>query len=217
MLPPLAGCGGSSRTFRRRGPRQDSLHERALALAVGGAIRAMERGQPLLLLEVRGSRLGMTAEVVPEEQMAAPERAVADNRMEMVRAWSHAGLSQIPALGELRLVLPDVLVPVALELGNARLDLGERRDAYHDVDDRLGSEPRHGSASHVLDGDGGIREDSSEERPLRPEPARPVGIVGHEDDGHGSQLSLSRGLRIRRARQSPESLPLELNRVWQLW
>jgi len=83
----------------------------------------MTQGQLLLQLKIRRSRLRVAAQVVAKEQVTTPEPATANNRMEVVRARSCAGLSQVAPLRDLRLVLPDMLVSVALELGNAGLDL----------------------------------------------------------------------------------------------
>ena len=131
----------------------------------------------------------MSTKVVAKQQVPAPERTIADDAMKVMCARDRPGLPKVATLWNLRLVLWDILVPLGLEIRDAGLDLRQRRNTHHNVDDRLRTQMWNSGAPHVFDGNTVAAENSAEQGPLALELARPLRIVGDDEDGFSCQFA----------------------------
>ena len=153
------------------------LDEHRLGSRVAISIVAERDREALLELVVLCNHLRVAAQEVSKKNVPMPKRRRTFDGMEMKSPGALLRRGEEPALGEFRLVAPDVLVVSRFEIGDAALNLGQMIDTEHHVDHGLGPQPRNGSAADVFNLDRDGAEDLEKNVLLGLEPSRPRRVV----------------------------------------
>lgn len=198
--------------------REYRFNEVGLAFGIGIAIPPIPASQILLEFKIVSRGLWVATEIVAKRYMPTPKRAAEYHTMQMVRTWVGSRFSKESTVGDLGLVLGEVLVRIFLERRNPHFDMRDIRDTDEDVYNRLTAKAQHRRAPDMLDDHVDTGKEADKPLSLLRERPRPTMIVRYQVDwgANCSQFGISHVLgktehkrcKLSSARKINSGLPL---------